>query len=262
MDLNLLNSELTKENLLSKIIYFDELESTNKYAKENNITDDTLIITSHQTNGTGRFGRIWKSVPGKNLTFTIVKSFKIGIDEIHLVNFYSSYILCETLKNLTSNNNSITDFEVTLKWPNDIILNRKKVAGFLLDVRDLKKELKKFIIGIGINVNQEAFHEDINLKATSLLLEFKTEVNPEELLILFIKNFYDRLFLLNNKNVLMKYWNENSNIEGKKIRFKKVEDDTEQDATVICIDDDGGLKMKLNDDKVKKYYSGEISLIY
>lgn len=262
MDLNLLNIKLIKENLLSKIIYFDELESTNKYAKENKLSDDTLIITAHQINGTGRFGRKWNSTPDKNLTFTLVKCFKIRIDEIHLVNFYSSFILCETLKIFTAGNEFDKDFGVTLKWPNDIMLNRKKVAGFLLDVRDLNNELKKFIIGIGINVNQEAFQEEINKKATSLILEMKTEIKCEALLIQFIKNFYDGLYLLKNKNELMKSWNLNSNISGKQIKFKKIEDDTEQDATAVNIDNDGGLKVKFSDGKVKKYFSGEISIIY
>jgi BirA family transcriptional regulator, biotin operon repressor / biotin---[acetyl-CoA-carboxylase] ligase len=259
MNLDLLNEELIKENLLSKIIYFDELGSTNDFAKRSNPDSNTLVITSYQTNGTGRFGRPWQTVPGKNLTFTLIKSFEIGIDEIHLVNFYSSYILCETLKNFTV---SQSNTGVNLKWPNDIMFNTKKVAGFLLDVKDLKSVLKKFIIGTGININQEIFPEELTNKATSMLLETKTEINPELLLIHFIKNFYQNLFLTENKKELMNKWNLNSQIEGKKIRFKKLEDGLEQPATALWINDDGALKVKFDDGKESKFYSGEISIVY
>ncbi|MDQ3021913.1 MAG: biotin--[acetyl-CoA-carboxylase] ligase [Bacteroidota bacterium] len=259
MDLNLLNKELLKENLLSKIIYFDKLESTNKYAKENNLDDNTLVITSHQTGGIGRFGRPWESLPGKNLTFSIVKRFDIGIDEIHLVNFYSSYILYETIKCFIPDNQRKS---VTLKWPNDILFNEKKLAGFLLDVKDLKKDFKKFIIGTGLNINQKIFTPELNLKATSLLLEIKSEIRPEEFLIAFINFFFEKLSLIKNKEDLMRKWNSNSKIEGKKIIFKMLQDSHEQSATVLGIDNDGGLKLMFNDGIKSKFYSGEISLIY
>ncbi len=259
MNLNLLNEELVRENMLSEIIYFDETDSTNNYSKKSNLGNNTLVLTSSQPGGTGRFGRPWYSSPGKNLTFSLIKFFNLQIDEIHLVNFYSSYILCMTLKEFIKKNK---DCEVTLKWPNDILLNRKKLAGFLLDVKDLKNDSKKFIIGAGININQENFPDDIKSKATSLLLEIKTEIRKEELLIAFIKNFYGKLYLIENKNELMRQWNNNSKIEGKKINFKKSDDDKERAATVIGIDNDGGLNVKFDDGKKSRFYSGEISIVY
>lgn len=262
MDSRLLKSQLVNKNLLNELIYFEELDSTNAYSKKNNLHDNTLVITSHQTEGTGRFGRNWKSLKNKNLTFTLVKYFKIRADEIHLINFYSSYILFLTLNNYLEDYKEQKDFDVILKWPNDLLLNTKKVAGILLDVKDLKQEVKKFIIGIGLNVNQENFSEDIFCKATSLINITKTEIDLEKLLIMFVKLFYENLSLISAKNELMNLWIHYSKIKDKKIEFKQLEDDKEVRATVINIDNDGSLRVKLYDGRVVKYFSGEIRLVY
>jgi len=259
MNLKLLNNLLVSEKLLRELIYFEEIDSTNSYSKKKNQEDNTLVITSHQTAGTGRFGRSWYSSKNKNLTFTLIKCFKIGVDEIHLVNFYSSYILFLTLKIFLE---EFKVLDIILKWPNDILINRKKVAGILLEVKDLNYELKKFIIGFGLNVNQEKFSEDISDKATSLINETKTEINREKLLTLFVNLFYDNLNLLSEKSDLINLWIESSKIKGKVIEFKQFEDDKEKKATIINIDSDGGLRVKFQDGQIVKFFSGEIRMLY
>ncbi len=258
MDLTLLRSELVKEDLLKKIIYFDELESTNEYAKKNENGDDVLVITPTQTKGTGRFGKTWQSTPHKDLTFSLVKKIKMGIDDLHTVNFYSSYILCYSLKKIY--NECAVNF--SLKWPNDILANKKKAAGFLLDVKDLKKDEKKFIIGVGININETEFCGDLSGKATSLRLETGSEMRIEEILIAYIKNFYINIFLINTKAELMKKWKSNTDIIGKKISYRQRNDEIEKTAKIIDIDLDGGLRIKTNSDKTLKFYSGEINILY
>jgi BirA family biotin operon repressor/biotin-[acetyl-CoA-carboxylase] ligase len=259
MNIEILKSELINDNYLKDIIYFEELDSTNKYAKINNLSNDTLLITSNQTNGSGRFNRKWYTVPFKDLTFSLIKSVNIGIDEVHLINFYSSYVLYISLGEYLSD---YKDIEISLKWPNDIILNRKKIAGIILDVKDLKKNLKKFIIGVGINVNNLEFPDDLTLKATSLMNEIKSEINIEIVLIRFIKNFYEKFYLIKNRNELMKNWLANARIIGERISFRKFEDDEDQSVTVLDIDTDGGLKVKFENNAIKKFYSGEISIVY
>ena len=259
MNIDILRSELIDKEIIRDIVYFEELESTNEYAKKNNTHSDTLIITSHQTNGKGRFNRQWKTSHSKDLTFSIVKSFNIRVDEIHLVNFYTSFILLNTLKKYFLKSSGL-DF--SLKWPNDILLNRKKIAGLLLDVKDLNSEIKKFIIGIGINCNGDTIPEELEVKATSLLKETNSEINRENFLVLFVTGFYENLFLLKNKNSLMQKWKENSGTISSKVSFRKVDDDEELPVTVTDIDPDGALIVKTEDGKIMKYYSGEISLRY
>ncbi|MEO6694901.1 MAG: biotin--[acetyl-CoA-carboxylase] ligase [Ignavibacteria bacterium] len=252
---------MVKKDLLSELIYFEKLDSTNTYSKINNLPDNTLVITSHQTNGKGRFGKDWISIQDKNLTFTLTKCFRINIDDIHLVNFYSSYILFQTIKNFISGS-LLKDPDLILKWPNDILLNRKKIAGILLDVKDLTSPVKKFIIGFGININQEKFPPDIEHKATSLFNETKTKINKENLLTEFINMFYDNTSFLIARNDLMNLWTYNSKMTGMNIEYKQLDDDQPKRATVMNISNDGGLVVKLSDGRETKFYSGEISIIY
>ncbi|MEO8664442.1 MAG: biotin--[acetyl-CoA-carboxylase] ligase [Ignavibacteria bacterium] len=257
MDAELLNSELVRDDLLKQIIYFEESGSTNEFAKKNKTGPDTLIIASSQTNGTGRFNRHWHSSPGKDLTFTITKNLNLPVDEIHLINFYSSYILFHTLKFFFIGS---PDLSFSLKWPNDILLNGKKISGLLLEIINLKNEIKNFIIGIGINVNPDHFPDELGSKATSLKIESGREIIREKLLIEFIRNFYLQLSLVHKKEILMKEWISNTDIIGKKIDFRMMNDDVMRSATVISIDFDGALKLKFTDGGIKKHYSGEISL--
>ena len=82
---------------LKDVIYYSQLHSTNKYAKENNIESDNLIITPYQYEGRGRFNRIWESLEGDNITFSIVKSFKMNTKDVFIVNFYISYIVLKAI---------------------------------------------------------------------------------------------------------------------------------------------------------------------
>ena len=134
MDVERLNKELVKESLLNYVVHFEELDSTNKYAKENNLPPDGIVLTSFQKEGKGRFGRKWIAASDEDLTFSLVKKFNISVDNIHLVNFYTSYILSETLKSILSSHNNI---HVHLKWPNDVLLNKKKICGILFEISGL-----------------------------------------------------------------------------------------------------------------------------
>ena len=261
MNIELLNYELVRNNILNKIIYFNEIDSTNEYAKKNisHLDDRTIILTSNQTGGKGRFGRVWESSVNKNLTFSLVTFSDLRIDEIHFLNFYSSYIFFLTVSKFTSNS---ADTELRLKWPNDLLLNRKKIAGLLLDVKNLNNVIKKFIIGIGLNINETTFSKDIIDKATSLKKEFNREFIIEEILAEFITLFFGRISLLKCNEELMQLWNSASGIEGQKINFRQLEDDKELSGTVVKINRDGAILLNLENGRNCKFYSGEIRIIY
>ncbi|MBS1550977.1 MAG: biotin--[acetyl-CoA-carboxylase] ligase [Bacteroidetes bacterium] len=261
MNTDLLKEILVDRNLLSSIIYFEELDSTNAYSKKHcsELRDNALVLTSFQTSGTGRFGRPWKSAKNQNLTFSLLKHYHLRVDEFHLMNFYTSYILYLTLHQITAD---YQKRELFLKWPNDLLLNRKKTAGILLDVKDMNSDIKKFIIGIGLNVNQAEFPEEINFKATSLKNEFRCDFIIEEILINFISLFYENLDMLNDSDLIMSLWKSKSHCAGSKVRFKKLQDGLESEVIIDDIENDGGLVVKDETGKKSKYYSGEISIIY
>ena len=155
-----------------------------------------------------------------------------------------------------------TGNDLSLKWPNDVLVNGKKVSGILIEIKDINKPEKKFIIGIGINVNQKEFPEDIKNKATSLYQVVGNEVSREELLCEIVTNFYLNLDVLRDKIKLFDLWKKNCSYIGKEILIRKFVDDDEVPAVVRDIAQDGGLIVEFSSGETKTYYSGEISLSY
>ncbi|MBK8984030.1 MAG: biotin--[acetyl-CoA-carboxylase] ligase [Ignavibacteria bacterium] len=261
MNTDLLNSEILKAGISLNVIYYEETESTNLSAKnilaENPSADNTLILTSHQTHGKGRFDRKWYSEPGANLTFTLIKKLRLSIDEIQLVNFYSSYILCTTLRNIFIENRNMN---FMLKWPNDLLLNDKKLSGILLEIKNPEFPVKTFIIGCGVNVNQTVFDKSIPQNTTSLKSESGIIYEPVKILTSFIMNFFGMIKLLNDGKQLISKWKSCTDINGKKIIFRKFADDIPETAVVEDVNPDGALCLRKENGILKKYYSGEITL--
>jgi len=85
---------------LKDVIYYSQLHSTNKYAKDYEIESDMLVVTSYQYEGRGRFDRIWESLENNNLTFTLVKQFNLDKKNLFTVNFYTSYIILKAIKDI------------------------------------------------------------------------------------------------------------------------------------------------------------------
>lgn len=249
---------------VKKVLYLDSVESTNKFAKEQMNDSDSLVIAGYQVAGRGRFERVWKSEKNMNVTLSIVKSFSIS--DVHLVNFYTSYIIHRALKEFVFNNvNKYADV-FKLKWPNDILLSGKKVGGILTELVNINDSPKKFIIGVGLNINQEVFPDDINHKAISLKSYFRNNFDLNEIICTIIKYFYENLPLLEQGEILMELWRLNSDIIGKNVRFVKSHSAVEIIGQILEVQDDGGIKIKISDNINSKnictFYSGEISFIY
>jgi BirA family biotin operon repressor/biotin-[acetyl-CoA-carboxylase] ligase len=166
LDIEKINSAVNENNeLIASVIYFDKINSTNLYAKTID-EDGVLILTDNQSQGVGRMKRKWDSSAGKNLTFTIKKTFEIDTRHIQAVNFFFSYFILAWMKDFIAKklNGSGGFPEIRIKWPNDILLDSKKVCGFLIENTFNKNQ---FIIGIGLNINQESFPDEFNEKASS-----------------------------------------------------------------------------------------------
>jgi BirA family transcriptional regulator, biotin operon repressor / biotin---[acetyl-CoA-carboxylase] ligase len=261
-----MNIQEIKNNLsntgLKKVIYFPQLHSTNIYAKENKLESDCLVITSYQYEGRGRYDRIWESIENNNLTFTIVKTFDVDSKKVFILNFYTSYIILKAIKDIFP---EYLHKNFTLKWPNDLLIKGKKFGGILSELVNLNEKDKKFIIGIGINVNQKEFPDTISYKATSLRLETGIIFELEDLLIRIVNKFYDNLSLLNDTDNLMKLWVEESQLLNKEIRFRRAGEEDELKGRIVEILNNGGIKIETIDVNTKNYsiyYSGEISFIY
>lgn len=257
MNIELVKNRLINTGMLREIVFLEELDSTNKFAKRENIENDVLVLTSNQTTGRGRFERSWNSEKDNDITMSLVKSFDLNNEDIHLVTFYASLIIIEVLKKHCRDGEK----KFFLKWPNDILLNGKKVSGIMIDAVDIKSKMKKLIIGIGINVNRKLFEKDLSRKATSLALEFGRDSDLEKIISDIIENIYDNISLLKEKKKLMDMWKSNSNIFGKEALIRVFENSKEKRIKIIDVDLDGGIKVEIENEVKIKYFSGDITVI-
>lgn len=237
----------------SSILRFDNLLSTNSYLKEHigEFLPYTTIWSDGQEKGRGRYNREWISYKGKDLTFSILIPLKdLKIEYWKNLTQISSLSIAEELEKL--------DFKVSIKWPNDILINDKKVCGLLCEVSQRGDE-KFAVLGIGLNVNSTLEDlSNINQPATSLFIEKGTVIDREELLqnivssnISKFNDFTKNGFQIYKKEVLRRlaWLNE----------IKIIEDnDRSFDGRIIDLNDDGTLKFLKSDGEIINLISGEI----
>lgn len=258
LDLNKIESSILNKTFIEKIYFIEELDSTNIFAKSLDEEDNILILTNFQKKGKGRFDRDWTSEKNNNLTFTIKKHFNIDQKHIQSVNYFSTYCIFEGLRKFVQNYKPAIECNIKIKWPNDILLEGKKLCGILIENNYSKNN---FIIGIGINVNQDIFIEELRGKAISLKKYLNKELNISDLLITIINSFDKNLPLINNNNYsrIFELWKDNNDYIGKNITFTTI-GNIEQTAQVIDFIEDGSIKLKI-DKKETIYYSGDIRIL-
>lgn len=224
-------------------LFFDVIPSTNLFLKENYSKYDNLtcVVANHQTNGRGRFNRQW--LDSDDLLFSILIK---NID--YLAPSYSLRIASSILKVFKT-----YGLKPLIKWPNDIIVNNKKVCGILLEAVT-KEKMECLIIGVGINCNSTLFSEDLKIKASSLKNELKNDINKKELLSLIQKQFIDDL---NNNDDYLTSIRDNSYLDNKKVSF--VYQGQERVGIVKGYSSDGLIIIQ-SDNEELTISSGEITL--
>lgn len=139
------------------IIYIEKTDSTNSCLKQllqdEKPEEGTVLVTNHQTAGRGQRGNSWEAEKGKNLTFSMVLyPHFIPIDKQFILSQLVSLAIKDVLSEYTS--------EITIKWPNDIYWQEKKIVGILIENTLSENGLENSILGVGINVNQKVFISD------------------------------------------------------------------------------------------------------
>jgi BirA family biotin operon repressor/biotin-[acetyl-CoA-carboxylase] ligase len=167
------------------VISLAEVDSTNNYAatllNETKVTNGTIVLAQNQVKGKGQRGSMWFVEPNKNLTFSIILTdLKIPANKQFLISMWVANVLSSFLKEkfLIKNN---------IKWPNDIIVNRRKIAGILIENSLKGQFIQNSIVGVGFNVNQTNFPDEI--LATSLKSEINKELELNEVFDALITSF-------------------------------------------------------------------------
>lgn len=259
-DIEKIKSSAGRYLFASGIYYLPEVDSTNRYAKSLSDESDLLVLTDYQKKGIGRMGRGWESEKGKNITFTLKKDFELDSRNIQAVNFYFSYFLLACIKDFIAkkikNGNNFPG--ITIKWPNDILINSKKVCGLLIENTGRKNQ---FIIGVGINVNQEKFSSEYEHKTTSLKKILGYDIDLNELISKILSVYEKNLNIITHKEYDLIYilWKSSNNIIGEEVTFRDINNKTNY-GKIMDLLYDGGLKMNLNGE-FKIFYSGEIKIL-
>lgn len=185
---------IRKTQWLGKKIYYEPvMGSTNTRAMqlaEEGAPHGTLVVTDRQDNGRGRRGRKWETPPGTAIAMTFLLRPKIRPNNASMLTIVAAMAVVRGIEDETG-------LKVGIKWPNDIIINSKKVSGILTEMSAQIDYVNHIVIGIGINVQTEDFPEELRDIATSLYLELGRKINRAALIEKICEYFetYFRIFL-------------------------------------------------------------------
>jgi BirA family biotin operon repressor/biotin-[acetyl-CoA-carboxylase] ligase len=160
----------------SSILRYDGVSSTNDVARElaaAGAGEGVCVIARAQTAGRGRQGRSWSSPPGEGLYLSLILRPQIKAADSAIVTLAAAVGVAETFK---------LDFEVPvdIKWPNDVLASGRKICGILVESAIQNDQLQYAVMGIGVNIAQQSFPDHLAVNATSLLLETRRRIEPED----------------------------------------------------------------------------------
>lgn len=242
--------------LAKKIIYLPVTDSTNTQAKkmgEEGAEHGTLVVTQCQTAGRGRRGRSWESPEG-NVYFTFLLRPEVEISRASMITLVAALAVAKAV-------DDVTGLDSKIKWPNDVVANGKKLCGILTESSSDLEYINYAVVGIGINVNQTAFPEEIAETASSLLLETGHTVDRGQLLGVFLNRFeqyYETFIQTEDMSGLRDVYNEKLVNCGREVKI--IENDRERVLKALGIDNDGGLVVENSEGERESIISGEVSV--
>lgn len=162
-----IKSLMHTEWVAKEVLYFDTIDSTNTKAQElaeKGYPSGTLVVADKQESGKGRRGRSWVSPSGTGIFMTLMIKPDINPNNASMLTLVAALAVAKAIT-------SVTGEKALIKWPNDIVINGKKVCGILTEMNAQFDYINHIVVGIGINVHNESFPEEISQMASSLMIE-------------------------------------------------------------------------------------------
>ncbi|MBF0380839.1 MAG: biotin--[acetyl-CoA-carboxylase] ligase [Magnetococcales bacterium] len=243
-----------------KIQFFTTLDSTNIYAGKiarEGAADGTVVIADSQSAGRGRLGRVWDSPSGVNLYFSLILRPAIEPRYAAQLTLLTGLALAESIREFGAD-------DVEIKWPNDLLLGGKKVAGILTEMAVEENQVQFVVVGVGVNVNVEisGLTEEIGKIAAVLSDHLKKKVKRSAFLADFLNRFlgWYRLYLTDGFASIRSIWLDRSRIKGRRVQVNLV--DESFSGTAVDLDIDGFLLVKRDDtQKEAKVLAGDVLLL-
>ncbi len=253
-----LMSRMNTEWAGRKVYFRKETGSTNedaKYLGEEGMDHGSLVVAEKQTEGKGRRGRSWESPAGNNIYMSLLLRPDFSPDKASMLTLLMALAVADTISQLH------TELKVGIKWPNDILVNDHKVCGILTEMDAEPDCINHVVIGIGINVNQTEFPEELGNIATSLRLEKGDHVDRASLILGVMEMFeyYYGIFVEHQDvSAFVSVYDGYLVNRGKEVRV--LDPKGEYNGVAEGINDSGALIVNLPDGSARAISSGEVSV--
>ncbi len=256
LDLAKVCEHLGGQRLGSKLHYFKEIGSTNSQAielAEQNASEGEVVIAESQTQGRGRLGRCWESPPWANLYFSIILRPRLAPIHAPQITLMAAVALAEAV-------DSFIPQSPTIKWPNDILVNGKKLAGILTEAVCVPDRVEYVILGIGVNVNYRVDHmpRELRRRATSLFDLTQIHVEREIVLRRLIQGL-DRCYGVLEQSgfeALARRWEAYFDLRGRRVRIELLDQVLVGRACGIA--PDGALLVEDDNGTVQRVIAGDV----
>jgi len=238
------------------IMHFDSIDSTNNVARTQALQgcdEGLMVVAEEQTAGRGRLGRRWTTPKSTSIAFTLVLRPRIKPTQAPGITLVMGTAVCRAVRKVTS-------LEAGIKWPNDIIINNKKVCGILTEMNGEMDAVNYIIAGVGINVNVKEFPEEIKDVATSLYIEKSCTVSRKDILTAVLLEFEELYDIFKEKGLgsIIDEFKSYSVTLGKPVRVISINESFQGEA--VDITDEGLLVVRLQDGEERKVISGDVSV--
>lgn len=256
---------ITKEELLRRlpkglpggeVYYFDSVDSTNEAAKRAaaKMPDRSLFVADQQVAGKGRRGRTWVSPKGEDIFFSLLLRPEIPAEAASMLTLVAALAAAAVSEKYSGR-------PCHIKWPNDIVLNNKKICGILTEMGVEMDEITYVVIGVGFNINRRDFGDEIASMATSIRRECGKRIERAPFLADFIEGFMKRyeIFLqAGDLSPLMEEYNAHLINIGRQVKI--VNRSGEKIRTALGINEKGELLLEDDIGRQEKVFSGEVSV--
>lgn len=240
-----------------RVVYFEETDSTNLRAKEageKGETHGSLYVADCQISGKGRRGRSWESPSGTSIYMTLLLRPKILPGKAPQMTLLMALAVADGIR-------KVTGLSTQIKWPNDIILNGKKICGILTEMSAEIDYINYVVVGVGINCNQETFPEELQEKATSLKLESGQEIQRAAVIAAVMESFEKYYQIFEKTEDLSGFLDEyNELLVNREREVLVLEPGQEYEAYALGINSSGELIVKTADGQKREIFAGEVSV--
>ncbi|MBH5317923.1 biotin--[acetyl-CoA-carboxylase] ligase [Paenibacillus sp. GSMTC-2017] len=251
-----LRDRLTTVRFGKQLVCFEEVKSTQDLARtlaEEGAPEGTLVIAEKQTGGRGRMGRGWVSPQGKGIWMSMIMRPEVPIHCAPQLTLLTAVALCRSLKRITS-------LPIGIKWPNDLLVNGKKISGILLESAAEDERLKYIIAGIGISVNltESDYPEELLSKATSLRIAGGHSFDRTVIINEFLKEWeqlYD-LFQQEGFSSILSLWESLSVSIGKTVMLNTPQG--ELIGVPVGLEESGAIRVRREDGSEVAIFSAEM----